>query len=147
MLNLDLLLAIVHHLLIFAVFGFLVVEFVWLRAGLTRQAITRIAAADMGYGIAAMLIVLVGFARAVFAAKGWGYYSHNIFFWLKVGTFAVIGALSIKPTLLFIRWKRADGLPAEVEVHAMRRLLHIELALFTLLPIFAAAMARGYGEY
>ena len=28
-----------------------------------------------------------------------------------------------------------------------RRWLLIELALFALLPIFAAAMARGYGEF
>jgi uncharacterized membrane protein len=29
----------------------------------------------------------------------------------------------------------------------VRRYLHAELALFVFLPIFAAAMARGYGEF
>jgi putative membrane protein len=147
MLNLDLLLAIVHHLLIFAVFGFLLAEFITLRTPLSRDSIARIAAADLGYGIAAALIVLIGFARAIFAAKGWAYYSHNAFFWLKLGTFAVIGVLSIKPTILFIRWRRAADLPGAAEVQAMRGRLHFELALFAFLPIFAAAMARGFGEF
>jgi putative membrane protein len=147
MLNLDLLLAVVHHLLIFAVFGFLLAEFITLRTAPTRDSIARIAAADLGYGIAAALIVLIGFARAIFAAKGWAYYSHNAFFWLKVGTFAVIGVLSIKPTIQFIRWRRAADLPGAAAVQAMRGRLHVELALFAFLPIFAAAMARGYGEF
>jgi putative membrane protein len=147
MLNLDLLLAGVHHLLIFAVFGFLLIEFIGLRAVLTRDSIARIAAADLGYGIAAALIVLIGFARAIYAAKGWTYYSHNAFFWLKLGTFAAIGLLSIQPTILFIRWRRAADLPDAAAITGMRRRLHLELALFAFLPIFAAAMARGYGEF
>jgi putative membrane protein len=145
--NLDLLLAAVHHLLIFAVFGFLLIEFVWLRTTPTREGILRIAAADIGYGIAAILIVLVGFTRAIYAAKGWAYYSHNLFFWLKLATFALIGLLSIKPTIVFIGWRNAAELPDAVSVRAMRRYLHYELALFAFLPIFAAAMARGYGQY
>ena len=43
----------------------------------------------------------VGFARANFAAKGWAYYSHNSFFWSKIGTFALVGVLSIIPTIAF----------------------------------------------
>jgi putative membrane protein len=147
MLNLDLLLAVAHHLLIFAVFGFLLAEFITLRTAPTRDGIARIAAADLGYGIAAALIVLIGFARAIFAAKGWAYYSHNVFFWLKVGTFAAIGVLSIQPTILFIRWRRAADLPDAAAVQAMRSRLHWELGLFAFLPIFAAAMARGYGGF
>ena len=145
--NLDLLLAAIHHVLIFAVFGFLLIEFVWLRTALTREGILRIASADMGYGISAALVVLVGFARAIYAAKGWTYYSHNLFFWLKLGTFAGIGLMSIRPTLVFIRWRNSADLPTVSSVASMRRYLHAELALFAFLPIFAAAMARGYGQY
>jgi putative membrane protein len=145
--DLDLFLAVLHHVLIFAVFAFLLIEFVWLRTTLTREALARIASADMGYGITAALIVLVGFVRAIYAAKGWAYYSHNAFFWLKLSTFALIGILSVKPTLVFLRWRRAADLPDAAAVKAMRRYLHIELALFAFLPLFAAAMARGYGSF
>ena len=44
----------------------------------------------------------------------------------------MIGLLSVPPTLAFLKW---------------RRYLWMEVALFPLLPAFAAAMARGYGEF
>jgi putative membrane protein len=35
--------------------------------------------------------------------------------------------------------------PSVVEVTRMRRVLILELTVFALIPIFATAMARGYG--
>ncbi len=144
---LDLVLAVLHHLLIFGLFGVLVAEAIILRRGMDPSAVARVARVDLWYGVLAGLIVAVGFSRAVFAAKGWAYYDHNGFFWAKIGTFAAIGLISILPTLAFIRWRRAGSAPTEAEVMGARRWLLIELALFALLPIFAAAMARGYGEF
>jgi putative membrane protein len=113
---------------------------------MSPAAVTRIASIDLWYGLLAGLILIVGFSRAVFAAKGWGYYSHNVFFWAKIGVFAVIGVLSVPPTLVFIRWRRAGVTPVDPEVRGVRRFLYAELGLFALLPAFAAAMARGYGS-
>jgi putative membrane protein len=143
---LDLVLAIGHHLLIFSLFGVLAVEFVVVRPGLTQPWVGRIAKIDIWYGLIAALIVAVGFGRAIFAAKGWHYYSHNLFFWLKLATFAVIGLLSVPPTLAFIRWRRTGQTPDPGEIAQVRRLIGTELVLFAALPAFAAAMARGYGE-
>jgi putative membrane protein len=108
--------------------------------------VDRIPAVDLYYGILAGLILIVGFSRAVFAAKGWLYYSHNVFFWLKIGTFLLIAAVSVPPTLTFIRWRREAGVPDDLQVAGVRRLLWFQLGLFALLPAFAAAMARGFGE-
>jgi putative membrane protein len=80
---LDLGLAIGHHLIIFALFGILAAELVLVRRGLSLDVITRIARVDIWYGVLAAAIVIVGFCRAIFAAKGWAYYSHNAFFWAK----------------------------------------------------------------
>ena len=91
--------------------------------------------------------IIVGLSRAIFAAKGWDYYAHNAFFWAKLGTFLIIGLLSVPPTITYIKWRRANVEPIEDQIRATRRFLWIEVALFALLPIFAAAMARGYGEY
>jgi putative membrane protein len=102
---------------------------------------------DLWYGILAGLIVIVGFSRAVFAAKGWTYYQHNAFFWAKIATFVVVGLLSVPPTLRFIGWRRAGVDPSDSAVAGVRRYLWGEVALFALLPVFAAAMARGYGEF
>ncbi len=144
---LDLAFAIGHHLLIFALFGVLFAELIAVRKGMDSAMVSRIAAVDLWYGILAALILIVGFSRAVFAAKGWTYYQHNGFFWAKIGTFAVVGLLSIPPTIRFIQWRKAGVSPSDAQVKGVRRYLHAEVVLFALLPMFAAAMARGYGEF
>jgi putative membrane protein len=85
---LDLWLAIGHHLIIFMPFGVLAVELVLVRREMSFDAVARITRVDAWYGVLAGAILVVGFSRAIFAAKGWAF-----------------------------------------------------------LPIFAAAMARGYGEF
>ena len=72
---------------------------------------------------------------------------HNAFFWAKMASFAAIGLLSVPPTMAFIRWRKSGAAPDEAAIKSARRYLHTELALFVLLLIFAAAMARGYGEF
>ena len=144
---LDLSLAIGHHLLIFGLFGVLFAELIAVRKGMDSAAVARIASVDLWYGVLAGLIIVVGFSRAVFAAKGWTYYQHNGFFWAKIATFAVIGLLSVPPTVRFIQWRRAGVSPTDAQVAGVRRFLHAEVVLFALLPMFAAAMARGYGEF
>jgi len=143
----DLALAIAHHLLVFAIFGILFAEFIVLRPGMSAAALARIGAIDLWYGILAGAILGVGFWRAIYAAKGWIYYSHNAFFWAKMASFAAIGLLSVPPTIAIIRWRRPGMAPDDAAIAEVRRYLHLELALFLLLPAFAAAMARGYGEF
>jgi putative membrane protein len=144
---LDLLLAVGHHLLIFAIFGIICAEFWSVRPGMSSATVARVASLDLWYGILAMAVLAVGFSRAIYAAKGWAYYSHNGFFWAKLATFAAIGLLSLPPTLALMRWRKSGAAPGESDVRLARRYLHWELALFAFLPIFAAAMARGYGEF
>lgn len=144
---LDLEFAIGHHLLVFALFGVLFAELIAVRNGMDRAAVDRIAAVDLWYGILAGLILVVGFARAVMAAKGWAYYSHNGFFRAKIATFALVGLLSAPPTLAYMGWRRAGVAPTETQVAGVRRFLYLEVVLFALLPAFAAAMARGYGQF
>lgn len=144
--TLDLVLAIAHHLLVFGLFGVVCAELMTLRPGMGPAGVRRVAGVDIWYGVLAGLVVAVGFCRAVFAAKGWAYYSHNLFFWAKIGTFVLVGLLSIAPTVAFIRWRAKGVVPTEAQVHAVRRWLWAEFVLFAPLVAFAAAMARGYGE-
>jgi putative membrane protein len=144
---LDLTLAIAHHILVFGLFGILFAEFFAVRPGISRETVQRIAMIDLFYGTLAGLIIVVGFARALFAAKGWAYYSHNAFFWAKLGTFAAIGILSVPPTFAYLNWRRAGAVPSDVQIKNARFYLHLELALFPIVLICAAAMARGYGEF
>jgi putative membrane protein len=144
---LDLVLAIVHHLLVFSLVAVAFAELMSVRHGMDAAAILRVAAIDAWYGVLAGLIIIVGFSRAIFAAKGWHYYEHNLYFWAKIGTFVVIGLLSIPPTLAFLRWRRAAILPTDNMVAGVRRYLWAEVLLFAPLLGFAAAMARGRGEF
>ncbi len=143
----DLVLAIGHHVLAFGIFGILFAEFWMLRSGLSQATAARLASIDLWYGVFAGALVVVGFCRAFFAAKGWSYYSHNVYFWAKIAVFAAVGLLSLPPTIAFIRWRKLAVAPNESDLKRVRRYLHVEVALFMLLPIFAAAMARGYGEF
>jgi putative membrane protein len=146
----DLSLAIVHHLLIFLLAGVLAFEISVIRPSMKREDVLRVASVDNWYGILAVAIVVVGFSRAIYAAKGWAYYEANGFFWAKIAAFAMVGLLSIIPTIQIIRWRRAlkaDAafLPAAPAIAGVQRYLWAEVAFFALIPAFAAAMARGYG--
>ena len=147
----DLVLAIAHHLLIFALAGVLTFEIAVLRKGLSAKDITRLSRVDIWYGILAAAIIVVGFSRVFFAAKGWAYYSVNYFFWGKIGSFALVGILSIWPTVAIIQWRRAlnakpSFLPEPGAIARLRRFLWAEALPFIPILACAALMARGYGE-
>jgi putative membrane protein len=147
----DLLLGIVHHLLVFMLAGVLAYEIGTVTLTMKRDEILGVGRVDNWYGILALVIIVVGFIRATVAAKGWAYYEVNVFFWAKIATFVVVGVLSIIPTVAIIRWRNAlksDAAfaPRAETICRVRGYLWAEAALFLLLPVFAAAMARGYGE-
>ena len=146
----DLLLAIAHHILIFALAGIIAAEIVLVRPGLKAETLARLARIDGAYGMIAMLIILVGIGRVFFGLKGWEYYIYYWAFWAKMAAFAVVGLLSIAPTIRFIRWRKAAASnPAfavpDAEIRSMRAYLHAEATVFVLIPVFAAIMARGIG--
>jgi putative membrane protein len=144
---LDLALAIAHHLLVFSLFGTLAAELMMIRLSMTPMQVRRVAAVDRWYGILAAAILIVGFSRATFAAKGWDYYAH----WAKMAAFLAVGLLSIWPTIRVLAWKRrqlanGDAVPSSDEISALQPFLWAELAVFVFIPVFAAAMTRGYGS-
>jgi putative membrane protein len=148
----DLLLAIVHHLLIFSFTGVLAYEMAMIRPEISSAQILRVARVDIWYGIVAILILAIGLSRAILTAKGWTYYSANYFFWAKIATFILVGLLSIYPTIVIFRWRRdADKFPTSTpcleDVIRVRRFLRLEALGIAFILVFAAAMARGYGQF
>ena len=144
----DLSLAILHHLLVFTLFAIFAVEMALVRRGLGAGGVARLARLDAAYGALAMAVLAAGFARAFWGLKGWEYYSVYWVFWAKVGAFALVGILSITPTLRFRRWAvaaRADAghVVPDGEIVEIRRWLHAEGAVLLLIPVLAAMMARG----
>ena len=146
----DLLLAILHHLLVFSLAGVLLAEFVLLKPGLSGRNLSLLGNLDRAYGGLAMAIILVGIGRVVYGLKGWEYYVYNHAFWAKMGAFLIVGLLSVPPTIRIIKWRRDAGSSnayavPDGEIASMRRYVHGELAFFALILVFAAMMARGVG--
>ena len=146
----DLVLAVFHHLLVFSLAGIIGAEFILIRGDLPAATLRRIVGIDRHYGIFAMLIIIVGIGRVIYGLKGWEFYVYNWVFWAKIATFAIVGLLSIIPTVRFISWSRqASGnasfqVPA-AELASVKTYIRAEAFIFLLIPVFAAAMARGYG--
>ncbi len=150
MLAVDLLLAIAHHLLMFALLAVLVAELMLARPGLGADRLGRLGSLDIAYGATAGLLLAVGFARVFLGLKGAEYYFANVFFWLKISAFLIVGILSVPPTRQILAWRnraRSDPgfAPPASEVSTVRRYLHAEAMVFVLIPVFAALMARYSG--
>ena len=148
--SIDLILAIAHHLGAFMVAGIIAAEWALVRPEMSVGQIRQVAKIDALYGIAAGLVLLVGFARVFFGLKGSEFYLQNPVFWAKIAAFAVVGIVSIAPTLVFISWRdkaknNPTFAPSADEIASVRRYVKIEAHVFVLIPIFAAAMARGFG--
>lgn len=147
----DLLLAALHHLLVFGLAAMLVSEAVLLSTPLDSRVLARLARIDAGYGASAGLLLLVGMARVFHGIKGHDFYLHNPWFHAKIGVFLLVALLSILPTLRFLRWRKATRTsatfqPGAAELARMRGILRIELALLATIFVLAAAMAR-YGGF
>ena len=146
----DFLLASFHHLCVFSLFAILAIQLVLVRPGMDAGVIARVGRIDLAYGIVAGLTLFAGLLRVFYGEKGPGYYFGNHIFWTKLGLFLVVALLSIRPTLDFLAWRRAlatdpRALPADKDVRRTRIFIHAEATLLILLPILAAALARGYG--
>jgi putative membrane protein len=147
--TLDLILASGHHLLVFSLMAIIAAEMVMVRTEMGGREIRRLSGVDRMYGILATLVIVVGLLRVFFGIKGAGYYWASPSFWAKMGTFIVVALVSIAPTIRFARWRRAAEAdpaftPPADELRGTRRMIHIEAGIFLLIPVFAAAMARGF---
>ncbi len=117
----------------------------WLNA----KVVERLVVLDRIYALAALAVLLTGLARIAWGGKGASWYWANSLLHLKLGLFILIALMSIKPTVMFLRWRRqlrSDGsLPPQAEVRQARRWVMIEAHLVTFIPLAAVFLARGFG--
>jgi putative membrane protein len=146
----DLLLACLHHLVVFSLVAVPAAELALMRGQVGALRVRHLAALDATYGALAGLILAIGFGRVFWGAKGAAFFLGNPVFWAKIAFFALVGLASVVPTMRVLRWKKsvrrdAAFTVAESDLASMRRWLAVELALFVPIPLLAAAMARGVG--
>ena len=146
----DLLLACLHHLVVFTLVTLPVAELALMRGRVGALRVQHLARIDAMYGGLAALILVIGFGRVFHGAKGADFFLRNPVFWTKIAFFALAGLVSIVPTVRVLRWKKAVRGDAgfvvqDADLASTRRWLGVELALFVPIPVLAAAMARGVG--
>ena len=146
----EILVAYLHYLSMIATGSFLTAELILCRAPLGVAQVRQLGRVDQAYFVSALAALATGVLRLFFYAKGVGFYLPNPAFQAKLGLYVLVAVLSIRPTMRFIRWSRAldqgAGPPDSGEVQAIRRLVHVELALLALIPLMAVLMARGIGR-
>lgn len=148
---LDAVFAYLHYLAIFILFSFLTVQAMILRGPLDHRAVRLLGRADMWYAGAAVAALATGMVRAGAGAKGGDFYFSSWPIYVKIAIFVAVGLMSIKPTLTFIRWRRACEqdpswtVPA-AEHASTRKLVMAEVHLAALIPLVAVIMARGLGR-
>ena len=144
--------AFLHHLAAFTLVAALGVEFVLIRDELTIARARKIQIADMVFGIAAGVVLVVGFLRVFFFEKGSSYYFHSVPFIAKISLFVIVGLLSILPTVEFVSWRqalKAGRVPVvnPPKLRTIRSLIHYELVGVVLILLCAALMAKGVGYF
>jgi putative membrane protein len=123
-----------------------------LREGPEPRTLDRLFAADSVWGVAALLWLVTGLARAFgHVEKAPDFYLRNGFFWVKMTLFAGVFALEMWPMMTFIRWRtaRRGGRPLPQFDRLARLVLidDLETGLVVVIPFVAAAMARGLWLY
>jgi putative membrane protein len=142
--------AFLHFAAVFGIVGTLFFEWQTMSRAPTCAEARRLQICDRWYGIFAMIVLVVGFARVYHFEKGHAFYTGNPFFQAKLGLFIVIGLLSIYPTVRFIKWRpqTSQGMAPNVSEREYRMIilvLRAEMILLLGMAMCASLMARGIG--
>ena len=142
--------AFLHHLAAFTLVACVVYEFIAYRKGLSIAEARRLQRADLAYGISAGILLIVGLLRVFYFEKGANYYSNNLFFWVKMNAFLIVGLLSIDPTIRYLRWNKIlkENQAPEIndsEFKRTRLILWLEVTGIAVILLSADLMARGIG--
>ena len=142
--------AYIHYLSFMVCFGALIFERVYLKPNPNRKQAISMVVGDICYGIAGVALLISGIYRVIKYGQGSEFYTLNPIFWTKIIIFALVGSLSLYPTITYVLWAiplSKGGLPnvSENLVSRLRLILNIEIIGFAAIPFFAALMARGVG--
>ena len=142
--------AYIHYLSFMVCFGALVFERISLKTDPNRKEAISMVAADIVYGIAGITLLISGIYRVIKFGQGSEFYTQNPIFWTKIIIFALVGSLSLSPTITYVLWAiplSKDKLPEVTEnlVARLKIILNIELLGFAFIPLFATLMSRGIG--
>jgi putative membrane protein len=144
------LVAALHFIGAFGVIATVFAEWIIFNPTPTFAEARRLQRCDAWYGLSALVVMVAGGLRVFFFEKGSAFYLGNPVFHLKMALFLGIAALSIYPTVVFIRWRKAtrnNAAPTMTTEQASRiaLLLRLEMVLLAAMIVAASVMAKGIG--
>lgn len=141
----DILFRYIHFLSFILLCASLLAENILIRNTLTRRELATLARVDALFGLSAMTALGAGLLLWFVYGKGFAFYAKNPVFHAKLTLFLIVGLLSIRPTVFFL--KQRKGNPADtVELPSgLVNLVRIELLVALAIPLFAVMMAKGVG--
>lgn len=141
----EILFRYVHFLGMVLTAGTLLSEMLLVRKKLNGFDLRRLAMLDGAYGLSILVLLAGGFLQWFMGSKPSFFYTNNPVFLLKVGLVALIGILSIYPTVWFIKKRKTPESQVVDVPDAVRILIRFEAALLLVIPLLAVLMARGVG--
>lgn len=141
-----------HFAGIITLFATLIVEAILFNRAISAPIARIIGKVDAWFGIASVVVLATGLLKMFYFGKGTIYYTHNYLLWSKLVLFTIIGALSIYPTVYFIRWrkqlkKREAIVISDKDYRLISRLIFLELLIAASIPLLAVFLARGFGNF
>ena len=142
--------AYIHYLSFMICFGALIFERVSLKPNPNKKEAISMVIADIVYGVAGVALLVSGIFRVIKFGHGSDFYTQNPIFWTKIIVFALVGSLSLYPTITYILWAiplSKNKLPVISEnlVNRFKLIIMTELFGFAVIPFFATLMSRGIG--
>ena len=142
--------AYIHYLSFMICVGALVYERISLKTNPNRKEAISLVVADIIYGLAGITLLVSGIYRVLKFGQGSDFYTNNPIFWAKIVVFALVGSLSLFPTITYVLWAiplSKGTLPQVTDALAsrLRLIINFELVGFASIPFLASLMARGVG--
>jgi len=142
--------AYIHYLSFMICFGALIYERISVKPNPRKEEAISMVVADIIYGIAGIALLVSGIYRVLKFGQGSDFYTQNPIFWTKIIVFALVGSLSLYPTITYVLWAiplSKGNLPNVTQnlVSRLRLIINIELVGFVSIPFLATLMARGIG--
>ena len=142
--------AYIHYVSFMLCFGALIYERISVKANPNRNEAISMVVADIIYGIAGIALLISGIYRVIKFGQGSEFYTQNPIFWTKIIVFALVGSLSLYPTITYVLWAiplSKGSLPQVTEnlVSRLKLIINVELVGFASIPFLATLMARGIG--
>ena len=106
-----------------------------------KEAISMVIA-DVFYGVAGIALLSTRIYRVIKFGLGADFYTQNPIFWIKIILFALVGSLSLYPTITYILWAiqlSKENLPTVTNklISRLKLIINIELIGFSIIPLFA----------